>query len=131
MSIEDPNNPIRRIGGKGHAPYGNKNAAKDRYVRKALLEAAEMMDATQRDVPVGDARVQMLALALKVWGIAMNDGERWAIEFIRDTVDGKPKQQTELTGEDGAPLLTGITVSLVKATNADSSGPTGETGSAV
>lgn len=53
-----------------------------------------------------------------------------AAQAILDRAFGKPRQQMELTGEDGAPVLQGITVSFVKP-NADTSGPTGETGSAV
>lgn len=30
-------------------------------------------------------------------------GERWAVEFIRDTVDGKPMQQVEHSGSVSSP----------------------------
>ncbi len=89
------------------APLGNKNAAKDRHLRQALLEAAAKR-------ANGDQSVSMLELAMAVWEEAITNRERWAFEFIRDTVDGKPKQQMEVSGEDGAPLLTAINVNLVK-----------------
>ena len=31
-------------------------------------------------------------------------GEPWALAMVADRLDGKPKQQTELTGEDGGPV---------------------------
>ena len=31
-------------------------------------------------------------------------GEDWAIQMLADRLDGKPKQQTELTGADGSAL---------------------------
>ena len=31
-------------------------------------------------------------------------GEAWAIQHLADRLDGKPKQQVELAGEDGGPM---------------------------
>jgi len=50
----------------------------------------------------GDKR-GMRAVAGKVWDLA-EAGERWAAEFIRDTLDGKPAQQVNLADEEGGPL---------------------------
>ena len=41
---------------------------------------------------------------------AASKGEPWAIGMLADRLDGKPKQQTELTGADGADLLQSLTV---------------------
>jgi hypothetical protein len=41
-------------------------------------------------------------------------GEPWAVKELIDRFDGKPMQQTELTGAEGAPLLTGIQVTFIK-----------------
>jgi hypothetical protein len=40
--------------------------------------------------------------------------EPWAVKELIDRLDGKAVQQTELTGLDGEPLLTGIQVTFVK-----------------
>lgn len=32
------------------------------------------------------------------------DGEAWAVKELADRLDGKPKQQTEITGADGGPI---------------------------
>lgn len=32
------------------------------------------------------------------------EGERWALEMVRDTLDGKPKQQVEVSGDEDSPL---------------------------
>lgn len=37
--------------------------------------------------------------------VAAEAGESWAIKEVADRIDGKPMQQTEITGEDGGPLL--------------------------
>ena len=33
-------------------------------------------------------------------------GEPWAVQMLADRFDGKPKQQTEVTGADGGPIET-------------------------
>jgi len=93
------------------APLGNKHAAKDRYVRKALLDvAAEFSpDPTKPELA-------FQSVARVVWNFALG-GERWAIEFLRDTMDGKPKQQMDVDYQ-GPPILTGMTVTLVKPEDA-------------
>jgi len=37
-------------------------------------------------------------------------GEAWAVQMLADRLDGKPKQQTEVSGPDGGPIYikTGI-----------------------
>ena len=38
------------------------------------------------------------------------DGDRDALQFIADRLDGKPKQQTEITGADGEAFKTQVIV---------------------
>jgi hypothetical protein len=46
------------------------------------------------------------------------EGDIQAAQFIRDTLDGKPKQQVEVSGEDGGPVAMSLAVSF-KAPSAD------------
>lgn len=39
---------------------------------------------------------------------AAASGEPWAIAMLADRMDGKPKQQTELSGPDGGPVPIGV-----------------------
>ena len=68
---------------------GNSNSGRKRntFVTDALV--IEMKD-REKD---GDKR-GMRAVAVKIWDEA-EKGERWAAEFIRDTIDGKPVQAVE------------------------------------
>jgi hypothetical protein len=68
---------------------GNSNSGRRRntFVTDALV--IEMKD-REKD---GDKR-GMRAVAVKIWDEA-EKGERWAAEFIRDTIDGKPVQAVE------------------------------------
>lgn len=84
---------------------GNANSGrKDKFIRDAI-----MMEMRNRDAD-GD-RKGMRRLASKVWELA-EEGERWAAEFIRDTIDGKPAQQMVHSGDDeGGPvkmIITGV-----------------------
>lgn len=73
---------------------GNKNSGrKDKLTMQALT--MEMKDREKGEDSKGMRRV-----ASKVWDLA-EDGERWAVEFIRDTLDGKPAQQVNHANEDG------------------------------
>ena len=45
---------------------------------------------------------------------AATNGEAWAVKELIDRMDGKAIQAQEITGADGAPLLTGIEVTFVK-----------------
>lgn len=74
---------------------GNKNSGrKDKFTREALM--MEMKERERGNDPRG-----MRKLASKVWDLA-EEGERWAAEFIRDTMDGKPAQT--IAGDPDNPL---------------------------
>lgn len=68
---------------------GNRNSGrKDKHTRDALI--LEMKSREQE----GDKR-GMRKVASEVWNLA-EGGERWAAEFIRDTIDGRPTQQVDV-----------------------------------
>lgn len=78
------------------APYGNQNAAKGRKVEEMLKRIAIQEDWVR------------LRLALeKLWDKAA-EGDMWALQFIRDSLDGRPAQQIVATDADGR----GLTVVL-------------------
>ena len=83
------------------APLGSKNAAKSRLfydaLRKQLVQNPEKLD------KVTDVLIT-----------AATNGEAWAVKELIDRMDGKAIQAQEITGADGAPLLTGIEVTFVK-----------------
>lgn len=83
---------------KAGAPVGNQNAAKSKLVADAL-----------RKLVVQDDRKKFSA-GLKAVMDAFGDGEPWAVQFVRDTLDGKPAQAVSVAGEDGQPL----TINLVR-----------------
>lgn len=68
---------------------GNSNSGRKRttFVTDALV-----MEMRSREAD-GDKR-GMRRVAVAIWDEA-EKGERWAAEFIRDTVDGKPVQAVE------------------------------------
>ena len=59
-----------------------------------------------------DKRPYIARLAEKCVATAL-EGDMQAMKEIGDRLDGKPKQQTELTGADGEPLLAGVDVRVV------------------
>ena len=71
------------------APIGNNYAAKGRRVEKMIERALEQEDSRR-------LRQGVEALLDKV-----AEGERWALEFVRDSLDGKPTQRVEGSGENG------------------------------
>lgn len=76
------------------APVGNTNASKSRVVEQALKRAC-----VQEDYKRLHTGIQKLLDQVA-------EGERWALELVRDTLDGKPKQQTEISGPEGGPIQT-------------------------
>lgn len=65
--------------GKG-APLGNKNAAKSAQLSAMLRSALEENDKAK------------LRNGVSQLANAFNDGERWAIEFVFDRLEGKASQ---------------------------------------
>jgi len=83
------------------AQIGNQNAAKGKRFASVLEKRIEELRAMDGIV---DA---LITKAL--------EGEMPAIKEIADRLDGKPKQQLDVGGQEGNPLLTAITVKLVKS----------------
>ena len=87
--------------GRG-APVGNKNAAKGAQLT-SMLEFA--LNKNDKD---------LLRKGIENVAKAFAAGERWAIEFAFDRIEGKSVARTELTGIDGSPLPMGISVEYIK-----------------
>jgi len=83
------------------APLGNNNAAKGKMFYDQLRKIAVQEPTKLREVAEG------LFEAARAM-------EPWAVKELIDRLDGKAVQQTELTGAEGAPLLTGIQVTFIK-----------------
>ncbi len=81
------------------APLGNQNAAKGK----------QFLEALRRALAADDWR--RLKEAAEALATAAASGEPWAIEQVANRLDGKPAQQTILTGDhEGGPIqvLTGV-----------------------
>jgi hypothetical protein len=75
---------------------GNKHAAKRREFEQAIRRSLSADDyQSLRDI------------ADKVRDLAKG-GERWAVELLRDTLDGKPAQQIVATDTEGRSLAIGL-----------------------
>jgi hypothetical protein len=71
---------------------GNKLGAKSRDFEKTLRRAIEQDDWRRVRAGVEKLLDQFAA------------GEAWALQMVRDTLDGKPKQQIEAVDDEGRPL---------------------------
>lgn len=85
------------------APVGNLNAAKEKKWYEALDRAIKQ-----------DEGKRLRAAAEKLLDLAA-EGESWAVKELGDRLDGKPKQQTEISGPEGGPVATSLTVQFVDA----------------
>ena len=74
------------------APIGNQNAKKAKIFADALRKACVKDDYKR----LNNGVEELLNKA--------QEGERWALELVRDTFDGKPKQQVEVSGDEDSPL---------------------------
>jgi hypothetical protein len=90
------------------APKGNQYAAKAGRWAGALSKRIEELKA-----------MDSLADALITEALT---GNVTALKEIADRLDGKPKQQLDIGGQEDNPLLTAITVKLVKANQAQPDG---------
>jgi hypothetical protein len=75
------------------APLGNKHAKRAAVIRHCL-----------GDVLREDKREQLYAGLRAIYRSA-GKGDLKCMEFIRDSLDGKPAQQVEVTGQDGGPVM--------------------------
>jgi hypothetical protein len=79
------------------APAGNQNASKSRMFEQALIREIK-----QRDLKEGEGEALRKIVANLLDRAAEDVG---AAKEVRDTLDGKPRQQIEATGEGGGPLI--------------------------
>jgi hypothetical protein len=96
---------INETTSKGGAPEGNNNAGKGSQLT-AMLRAA--LNANDR---------QRLRQGVDNVAQAFAEGERWAVEFVFDRIEGKAVARTELSGTDGSPLPLSIGISFVEPTS--------------
>ena len=82
------------------AQIGNSNAHKGKIVRSMIAKRLEERAAL---APMVDALIEK----------AM-DGDLQAIREIFDRVDGKPKQQVDLGGQEDNPLVSEVKIKLVR-----------------
>ena len=87
----------------GGAPEGNHNSAKGAILSGLLRQALNAND-----------RKQMKAGVQKI-ADAFEEGERWAVEFVFDRLEGKAVAKTEVSGVDGAAIPLSIGIKFVDA----------------
>ena len=89
------------------APTGNQNASKSRVVHDALRKISLQEDHKR------------LRDGIEIVLDKASEGDMFAIQFVRDTLDGKPKQQVELSGDAENP----VTIQEIKRTIVDARNP--------
>lgn len=77
---------------------GNANSGrrKQTFITDALLLEVK---AREKD---GDKR-GLRKMAVTILDLA-EGGEKWAAEYVRDTLDGKPAQRVEVAGDEESPI---------------------------
>lgn len=91
------------------APLGNKNASRGRPIRDAFDRALQMhKPADQREALDGIVK-SLIAKAM--------DGDIQAAKEIFDRLEGKPIQQTELSGLDGGEIVARIERVIIDRAN--------------
>ena len=100
------------------APVGNKNASRAKKWREAIMRAlARKADSV--DSGLDKAADKLVALAI-------DEGDRWAIDHIADRLDGKPAQA--IVGDDDfAPIA--LREIVIRSVRPDTDRPAGESGS--
>lgn len=83
------------------APVGNLNASKSKRWYEALDRAIKQ-----------DEGARLRTAAEKLLDLAAA-GEPWAVKELGDRLDGKPTQQTEISGPDGSSVPLSLSVSFV------------------
>ena len=92
---------------------GNDNAAKGAQWRNAIERIVNHWP----NPPEQWAAQQNMGLhkmAFLFVSKMVDDGDISFFKEFGDRLDGKPKQQTEITGPDGSAVLSGVTVKMVK-----------------
>jgi hypothetical protein len=92
------------------APVGNQNAARAKKWREAIMRALARKS--------GSVEAGLDAAADKLAIMAIDDGDKWALEEIGNRLDGKPAQA--IVGDDDAPPIR--TVSRIELVDLSDSG---------
>lgn len=95
------------------APIGNQNAARAKKWREAIMRALARK--------AGSVDQGLDAAADKLASLAIDDGDKWAIEEIGDRIDGKPAQAIVGGGEDDPPIsIKELVIRAIDATHSRS-----------
>lgn len=78
------------------APVGNRNAVGCPSAEKPFRDAVSRAIAQDDSLRLRKAAEKLLDLAAQ--------GESWAVKELADRMDGKPAQQTVITGANNGPL---------------------------
>lgn len=70
--------------------------------RHAILEKLDALDPKKDRKRVFNIAETLVSAA--------EAGEPWAVKEVMDRVDGKPKQQTEVSGPEGEPIPMSLTI---------------------
>ena len=85
------------------APVGNQNAARAKRWRESIMRALARKS--------GSVDAGLDAAADKLAALAIDDGDKWALEEIGNRLDGRPAQSVIHEGdEEGGPIRLGLTV---------------------
>lgn len=95
------------------APLGNQNGARAAVFRAAITRALEEKSRVAQVQALDRIAADMIDAALDTSTPPLERLPIW--KELADRLDGKPKQQTEVTGADGAPLVTSIAVEFARA----------------
>lgn len=98
------------------AGNANSGSKRDKLWRDALMMAVKRNTEETHEV-LADDKAPMIVIAAAKVALAAADGDKDAYKEIGDRIDGKPKQQTEITGgddADGNPIPLGLNVNFVK-----------------
>lgn len=86
------------------APIGNQNGARAAVFRAAINRALEEKSRVAQVQALDRIAADMIDAALDTNAPPLERLPIW--KELADRLDGKPKQQTEVTGADGGPILT-------------------------
>lgn len=87
------------------APVGNQNGAKGRQWSEAVKRAIRTKYGKEWDEALHDLAAKLVEAA--------DEGDLQALKEVGDRIDGKPKQQTELSGPDGEAIPMRTVVNFV------------------
>jgi hypothetical protein len=92
------------------APIGNQNAVRAKKWRESIMRALARKS--------GSVEAGLDAAADKLAQLAIDDGDKWAIEEIGNRIDGKPAQSVAIDGDgEGGPVKT-LNEILIRAVDA-------------